>query len=317
MQWNKAIVTGGAGFIGSHIVGELLKRGTEVISIDNYLSGSHDNLTEYTSNPLFKEVECDVLDREKLDGLMQGVEVIFHEAASKKTICMKDPQRDLLINAWGTHNLLDLARKHDVKKFVHASTGSVYGEGRIFPQTEEHSIRPTSDYGVSKFAGESYVNKYHDAYGLDTTVLRYFHVYGSKQAWSDTGGVVSIFIRKILNNEPIVIFGDGSQQRSFTYVEDDVNANMLVCDRKNTSGQIYNCASGINVTIKQLADTLARIMHKQPNIQYQPWVDGDIKVFSIDNSKIKRLGFEFKTSFDNGLRKTVQWMISAKFQGRF
>lgn len=317
MQWNKAIVTGGAGFIGSHIVGELLKRGTEVISIDNYLSGSHDNLTEYTSNPLFHEVECDVLDKEKLDGLMQGVEVIFHEAASKKTICLKDPLRDHMINGWGTYTLLDLARKHDVKKFVHASTGSVYGEGRIFPQTEDHLIRPTSLYGISKFDGECHVNRFHDQYGLDTTVLRYFHVYGSKQAWTDTGGVVPIFIRKILNNQPIVIFGDGSQQRSFTYVQDDVNANMLVCERKNTSGQVYNCASGINVTIKQLADTLASIMHKQPNIQYQPWVDGDIKVFSIDNSKIKRLGFEFKTSFDNGLRKTVQWMINAKSQGRF
>lgn len=317
MQWNKAIVTGGAGFIGSHIVGELLKRGTEVISIDNYLSGSHENVAEYTPNKRFHEINCDVCDLPELKKHMDGVDVIFHNAASKKTICLNDPRRDLDINAKGTFNLLELAREYDVKKFVHASTGSVYGEGYIFPQTEDHPLVPTSYYGVSKLAGEKYVRVFNHLYGLDTTVLRYFHVYGSKQNWSDTGGVVPIFIRKILNKEPVVIFGDGTQQRSFTYVQDVVNANMVVCERKNTSGQAYNCASGINVTIKELADSLAKIMHRKPNIQYQPWATGDIKVFSIDNKKLRTLGFDFKTSFSTGLQKTVRWMITAKAQGRF
>lgn len=317
MQWDKAIVTGGAGFIGSHIVGELLKRGTEVISIDNYLSGSHENVAEYTDNKGFHEINCDVCNFEELREYMDGVDVIFHNAASKKTICLNDPRRDLDINAKGTFNLLELAREYDVKKFVHASTGSVYGEGYIFPQTEDHPLVPTSYYGVSKLAGEKYVRVFHHLYDIDTTVLRYFHVYGSKQNWSDTGGVVPIFIRHMLNKEPVTIYGDGTQQRSFTYVQDVVNANMVVCDRKNTNGHAYNCASGINVTIKELVDSLARIMRVEPNVQYKPWASGDIKVFSIDNNKLCRLGFKFETAFDNGLRKTVQWMINAKSQGRF
>lgn len=318
MHWNKAMVTGGAGFIGSHIVGELLKRGTEVISIDNYLSGFRENVAEYTTNPLFHEVNCDVCDTEGVKKYIEGVDVIFHNAASKKTICLNDPHRDIEINAWGTLNLLQLARDNNVKKFVHASSGSVYGEAYIFPQVEEHPVNPTSLYGVSKLAGEKYARMFHETpNNVDTTVLRYFHVYGPKQNWSDTGGVVPIFIRNMLNKEPITIYGDGTQQRSFTFVEDVVRANMVVCERKSTTGHAYNCASGINVTIKGLVDSLARIMHAEPNVQYKPWVTGDIKVFSIDNSKITRLGFEFKTSFDVGLRKTVQWMINAKSQGRF
>ncbi len=317
MHWKKAMVTGGAGFIGSHIVGELLKRGTEVVSIDNYLSGSPLNLVEYKDNPLFKEVVCDVRSRGTLKKYIKDVEVIFHEAASKKTICLKDPRMDLDINGKGTFNLLELARDHGVKKFVHASTGSVYGEGYIFPQTEDHPLNPTSYYGVSKLAGEKYVRAFNHLYGLDTTVLRYFHVYGSRQNWTDTGGVVPIFIRKMINKEPVEIFGDGTQQRSFTYVQDVVNANMMVCERKNSTGQAYNCASGINVTIKELVDSISRIMKVEPNIQYKPWAVGDIKVFSIDNMKIRSLGFDFKTSFDNGLRETIRWMIATKGQGRF
>ncbi len=317
MGYNKAIVTGGAGFIGSHIVGELLNRGTEVISIDNYLSGSHDNVAEYSDNPLFHEERCDVCDLERLEELMVDVEVIFHNAASKKTICLNDPRRDLDINAKGTFNLLELARDRGVKKFVHASTGSVYGEGVVFPQNEDHPLDPTSYYGVSKLAGEKYAKVFNHLYGLDTTVLRYFHVFGEKQSFYDTGGVISIFIRRMLNKEPVTIYGDGSQQRSFTYVNDVVRANMLVCERPNTAGQVYNCASGINVTIREAKDKIAAILNCQPNVQYKDWAVGDIKLFSIDNHKLRSLGFEFKTSFDIGLRQTVRWMIRAKAEGRF
>jgi UDP-glucose 4-epimerase len=323
MKWNTALVTGGAGFIGSHVDDELINRGTEVVSIDNYLSGSRANNEHLLEHVFFHGRETDVCDYPALEELfkykwMNGpIEAIFHQAASKKTICLADPRRDLDINAKGTFNLLELARKYDVKKFVHASTGSVYGEGYVFPQTEEHPLMPTSYYGVSKLAGEKYVRAFGHLYGMDTTVLRYFHVYGGRQNWTDTGGVVPIFIRRMLNKEPVTIFGDGGQQRSFTYVQDVVNANMMVCDRPDSKGQAYNCASGINVTIKELATRIASMLKIEPNIQYKDWAVGDIKVFQIDNTKIKRLGFEFKTSFDAGLRNTVRWMINAKAQGRF
>jgi UDP-glucose 4-epimerase len=188
--FKRALVTGGAGFVGSHLVEELVKMGVETISIDNYFAGKKENLAHLTQYPNFREEVCDVLDFEKLDTLFEGVDVVFHQAASKKTICLNNPRLDLDINAKGTFNLLELAVKHKVKKFVHGSTGSVYGEAQYFPQDEKHPLVPTSYYGVSKLAGEKYVKAFQHLYGLDTTVLRYFHIYGSRQESSDVGGVV-------------------------------------------------------------------------------------------------------------------------------
>ncbi|MBQ7832908.1 MAG: SDR family NAD(P)-dependent oxidoreductase [Lachnospiraceae bacterium] len=309
-KYNKAMVTGGAGFIGSHIVEECLKQGLEVVSIDNYFAGKHDNLKElhkkYTG---LQEVECDVTDYEELKKYMDGVDIIFHEAASKKTICLTDPRKDLLINAGGTFNILELARDFKVKKIVHASSGSVYGEARYFPQDEEHSLNPTSYYGVSKLAGEKYVRAFCDLYDMDCTILRYFHVYGPRQEMSDVGGVVSIFGRRVLNGEAPLIHGDGSQERSFTYVKDVVGINMLVAEAEGTKGQAYNCASGISVTVEELANLVKKSLGREDlqNI-YDDWTVGDIKHFDVSNEKIKKLGFEFKTSFDQGLQETMDWL---------
>ncbi len=307
--YKKAMVTGGAGFIGSHIVERLVKMGVETISIDDYFAGKHENLAHLKSYPNFTEIECDVTDRKNLEQYFPGVDVVFHQAASKKTICLNNPLRDLEINAGGTFNMLEFAVKHGVKKFVHASTGSVYGEARYFPQDEEHSLVPTSYYGTSKLAGEKYVKVFEHLYGLDVTVLRYFHVYGSRQESSEVGGVVSIFTRLMLQEMPIVIFGDGTQQRSFTYVDDVVEANIRSAAMPIASGKVYNCASGIKVTIKELADMVAEILGiENQKIIYDDWMPGDIKVFDIDNTKIKTdLGMDFVTDFKKGLVKTIKW----------
>lgn len=307
--YKKALVTGGAGFVGSHIVEELVKMGVETISVDNYFAGKKENLAHLSSYKNFTEVKCDVLDVEGLEKLFPGVEVVFHEAASKKTICLNNPRLDLDINAKGTYNLLELSMKHGVKKFVHASTGSVYGEAQYFPQDEGHPLVPTSYYGISKLAGEKYVKVFQHLYNLDTTVLRYFHVYGQRQESSEVGGVVSIFTRLMLAGQPITIFGDGTQQRSFTYVKDVVRANLLAATRPETKGEVYNCASGIKVTINELAEMVARILNiSGQKIRYDDWMPGDIKVFNIDNSKIqKALKIEFTTDFEKGLRETIEW----------
>jgi len=307
--YKKALVTGGAGFIGSHLVEELLKLGLKVISIDSYIAGKHENLKDFLDNPDFQEVNCDVRDYNRLKQYFEEVDIVFHEAASKKTVCLKDPRKDLEINAEGTFNILELSRNFGVKKVVQASTGSVYGEALYFPQNEKHPLNPTSYYGVSKLAGEKYAKVFEQLYNMDVTILRYFHVYGPRQEYSDVGGVVSIFGRRAINNQPLIIFGDGTQQRSFTYVKDVVAANILVAVKKETKGECYNCASGIRVTIKELADRILAISEK-PNlgIEYQDWVPGDIKIFDIDNSKLKKLGFEFKTDFDKGLRLTFDWL---------
>lgn len=309
--YRKALVTGGAGFIGSHLVEELVRMGVHTISIDNYFAGKHENLAHLSNYENFDEVECDVTDHEELAQYFDGVDVVFHQAASKKTICLKDPRKDLEINGAGTYNLLALARDHKVKKFVHASTGSVYGEAQYFPQDEKHPLVPTSYYGVSKLAGEKYCKAFQLLYGLDTTVLRYFHVYGPRQESSDVGGVVSIFARQMCNGDPITIFGDGTQQRSFTYVKDVVKANILAAVKDGTKGDVYNCASGINVTVKELADLMAKILDvKDLEINYGDWLVGDIKVFDIDNSKIREaLEIEFVRDFEEGLKLTVDWAV--------
>ena len=308
-KYKRALVTGGAGFIGSHIVEGLLREGIEVISVDNYIAGKKENLAEFHKYSNFREVDCDITEYDKLKDYFEGVDIVFHDAASKKTICLKDPRRDLEINAKGTFNILELSRDFGVKKVVHASTGSVYGEAQYFPQDENHPLNPTSYYGVSKLAGEKYARAFCDLYDLDVTILRYFHVYGPRQEYSDVGGVVPIFTRRLLNDLSPIIFGDGSQQRSFTYVKDLVEINKLVAMKEGTKGQAYNCASGINVTIKELAEKVRSMLDKDDiEIVYENWAPGDIKVFQVDNTKIKSLGFNFKTIFDEGLRNTVSWL---------
>jgi UDP-glucose 4-epimerase len=306
--FRKALVTGGAGFIGSHLVEELVTMGVPTISVDNYFSGKHENLAHVAASPHFQEICCDVTDHEALEQHFPGVDVVFHQAASKKTICLKDPRRDLEINAAGTYNLLDLSRRYGVKKFVHASTGSVYGEAR-YTQDEDHPLVPTSYYGVSKLAGEKYATAFAHLYGLDTTVLRYFHVYGARQEHSEVGGVVSIFTSRMLAGRPITIFGDGTQERSFTYVKDVVTANLRCATTGCSRGQTYNCASGIKVTINELAHLIADILgiRDQP-IVYEDWLPGDIKSFDIDNTRIRRdLQLEFLTDFRQGLERTIAW----------
>ena len=222
-KYKKALVTGGAGFIGSHLIEELLNEGLEVVSIDNYSTGKKSNLEEFYNHPNLSQVDCDICDYQRVKKYFKGVDVVFHQAASKKTICLKDPRKDLDVNAKGTFNILELARHFGVKKVVHASTGSVYGEAKYLPQNEAHPLNPASYYGVSKLAAERYVDVFRHSHGLDTTILRYFHVYGARQDSSEDGGVVSIFIRLMLSGKPVTIFGDGTQLRSFTYVKDIVN----------------------------------------------------------------------------------------------
>jgi UDP-glucose 4-epimerase len=311
LKYKKALVTGGAGFIGSHLVEELVKSGVYTISVDNYFAGKKENLAHLKQYNHFQEENCDVLDYERLDELFNGVDVVFHQAASKKTICINNPRLDLEINAKGTFNLLELSVKHGVKKFVHASTGSVYGEAQHFPQDENHPLVPTSYYGCSKLAGEKYVKIFNHLYGLDTTVLRYFHIYGPRQESSDVGGVVSIFCRNLLEGKPMTIFGDGTQQRSFTNVKDVVKANLAAAEIEGTTGEAYNCASGIKVTVSELAHLVAKSLNiEYPQIEYGPWTPGDIKVFDIDNSKIREtMGLEFLTDFEKGLQETVDWAV--------
>jgi UDP-glucose 4-epimerase len=306
--YNTAIVTGAAGFIGSHIVEELISYGIKTIAIDDFSAGHKRNLDFLQSDGNLMIVDCDVSNYEAMSDYFKDVDIVFHNAASKKNICLIDPARDLDVNARGTLNVMLLAKKYGIKKIVHASTGSVYGEPIRLPLDETHPLEPTSYYGVSKLAGERYVDVFHKLYNINTTILRYFHVFGPRQeSHPDLGGVVAIFIRNIRNNKDIQIHGDGNQLRSFTFVKDIVTANILAAIEDSSNGQVYNVASGIKVTINDLVEVLKSEKHLRDydfNIKYTQSLVGDIKYFDIDNKKIRSLGVIF-TNFNDALRVTI------------
>tara|TARA_B100002019_G_C21266193_1_gene599582 strand:+ start:1317 stop:2297 length:981 start_codon:yes stop_codon:yes gene_type:complete len=306
--FKRAIVTGGAGFVGSHLVDTLLHYGLEVISIDDYSAGKTINLSQNLSNPLFKEVNADITNVDEIRDLFKGIDIVFHQACSKNTICMTDPVRDLTVNAEGTLNVLHCAKDFGIKKVVHASTGSVYGEPFKFPSNESHPLKPVSYYGVSKLAGERYVNLFNGLHGLDTVVLRYFHVYGPRQDNSDVGGVVSIFCRRAHQGKNLIIFGDGTQVRSFTHVSDVVRINLLAAINSKMISNVYNCASGVKVTIQELAEAvLSHYNNPNISIEYADWKPGDIKRFDVDNSLLRECGFSFEKDFESGLNETIAW----------
>lgn len=293
----KAIVTGGAGFIGSHIAERLIRDGHEVIVIDNMSSGKEENVPNGCK---LSYVDICLLSS-KDSKLFKGCDVIFHNAASKKNICLKNPVRDLEVNGAATLGLLQIAVNHNIPKFIHASTGSVYGEvsGMI---TEETPRNPVSYYGISKCAGESYV-QYYSRY-LNTTVLRYFHVYGRRQENDpELGGVVAIFEKQIREGRPITIHGDGSQKRVFTFVEDVVEANIQAWQNEKAKGQVYNCASDKQISIKELAYKIMGKHHRTVRIDYADPLEGDIHNFEVSSRKIKELGVTFR-HYEPGLHYT-------------
>lgn len=296
----KVIVTGGAGFIGSHICEELVKLKANVICLDNLSAGKVENLKDFSDKDNFRLLVKDVSDNDdEVREAFKGADIVFNNAASKKNICLINPHKDLEVNSGGTLNLLQLSMEYGVKKFIHASTGSVYGEPFIFPTTETHPFYPVSYYGVSKLGGERYVDVFHKLYGLDTTIIRYFHVYGPRQESNEFGGVVSIFLRKISEGTNPVVFGDGTQVRSFTWVKDLVNVNLLAAVNPVSNGKAYNAASGISVTINDLARNMIKILDaKNIDVEYGPPLIGDIMHFEVSNEAVvKDLGATFNTDF--------------------
>ena len=305
-KYQKALVTGGAGFIGSHICEELARRGFPVVSIDDYSAGKRFNLKHLRGYSNFQEVKGDITDSKRLAKYFRGVDIVFHNAASKKSICLINPRRDLEVNGIGAFNLLELAARNKVKKFIHASTGSVYGEPLYFPTDEKHPPEPTSYYGASKLVAEKYVQIFNKLFDLDTTILRYFHVYGNRQEFSDYGGVISIFTSRLSRGQRPIIYGTGRQERSFTYVKDIVKANLLVATKRETKGEVYNCASAIKIKINDLCQFMLKYFGRQDlKPIYKDWLVGDIKAFNINNSKIRKLGMDFTTDFYGQLNQIL------------
>jgi nucleoside-diphosphate-sugar epimerase len=293
LSGKKYLVTGGAGFIGSHICEEVLNQGKQVVCVDNLVAGKHQNI-QFFANPNFTFIKKDIVDLSVEE--FKGVDVVFNNAASKCTVCRDDPKKDLLVNAWGAWNVFHCARESNVKKVVHASTGSVLNG------------KPKSFYGVSKLAGEAYLRAFKDYWGdFNYTVLRYYHVFGSRQESSDKGGVIPIFIRRLLQDQPLVIFGDGKQVRHFTSVKDVVNANFLVAENAGANCEDYEVLSNVTITILDLAHLLQKLLDVKTEIQFQPRRLGDIEKFNVNNEKLMALGFQFNPNFEEELLETAKW----------
>ncbi len=295
----KCLVTGAAGFIGSHLCEKLVELGHDVVGMDDLSAGKMANIQHIQGMNFCK---VGVLDKYFMATLFEKYEpeVVFNQMASKKTVCLKDPKKDCDVNAKGTLALLELCKEHGVKKFIHASTGSVYGEHDEV-LTENTYRDPRSFYGISKLAGENYVKLYRNEF--DCTILRYFHVYGPRQDNTEVGGVVSIFINNIINNLPVTVFGTGEQKRLFTYVKDVVAANIAAMDYKDGT---FNCASDEPIALLDMLKEVYGIINKSPQPpEFKMWQPGDIINFEIDNSLIKEeLGINF-TKFKMGIEKTI------------
>ena len=299
LKWNKYAVTGAAGFIGSHIAEEILRQGKEVVMIDNFVSGNKDNLKFLQVLPNQWEdggwafCERDICSLDKMVECLEGVDVVFHLAASKCTVCRDDPHKDLLVNAMGSYNVFKAAEICGVKKVIHASTGSIA------------SGKPKSFYGVSKLAGESYLRAFKE-YNPDFnfTAIRYHHVYGPRQAFHGKGGVVPIFITKILDGEPITVFGNGEQVRHFTYVKDLVEFNLRCED--DYHGEYVNFANPVSTTINELIESLFQLIGKKTYVIHEKPRPGDIFKFDIkDNAGGNILGRW--SHFSGCLKETIEY----------
>ena len=302
------LVTGGAGFIGSHIVEELLRRNERVKIVDNYSTGKRANIEPFRGRADI--VEVDLSQAGELAGVFTGVDYVIHQAAIPSVPkSMIDPVRSHHSNVDATLNLLVAARDAGVKRVVCASSSSLYGDSPTLPKHEEMMPNPLSPYGAQKLFSEMYCHVFTKAYKLETVALRYFNVFGPRQdASSQYSGVLAKFIPAVLKNERPVIYGDGLQSRDFTYVENIVGANLLACTVPGIAGESFNVACGDRITVNEMLAEVLKITGKDIKAIYEEPRAGDIKHSQADIRKATtRFGYKPQVSFSEGLRKTIDW----------
>ena len=303
----RVLVTGGAGFIGSHLAGHLLEQGYDVRVLDNFATGHRANLRALTGE--VDLIEGDIQSYERVSRAVSGCEVVFHQAALPSVPrSLQDPLTSNSINVSGTLNVLLAARDHDVRRVVCASSSSVYGANPQLPKSEDGATLPISPYATAKLAGEGYARSMFLAFGLDTVALRYFNVFGPRQdPTSQYSAVIPNFITAILAGKSPLIFGDGEQSRDFTYVSNVVLGNMLAMDAPGAAGRVYNIACGERVTLNQLVAELRDLLGSEVTSVYQADRRADVRHSLADLSRARtELGFEPVIRLREGLQRTIQ-----------
>ena len=304
----KVLVTGGAGFIGSHVVEELIVKGYEVRVLDNLSTGRLENLKNVEET--VEVIIGNVRDYGKVLEAVNGVDAVIHEAAlASVTRSIEDPLTVNQVNLEGTLNLLKACVELGVKKLIYASSSSIYGDTPTLPKREDMKPNPLSPYAVSKYAGEEFCRVFHKVYGLEAVALRYFNVYGPRQQYGPYSGVITIFINRLLNGQPPIIFGDGEQTRDFTYVKDVAEATVKALEANQVGGEAINIASSSPISINNLASLLIELMgFKEVKPLYTEPRKGDVKYSYADIHKAEALlGWKPRTSLTEGLIKTIDW----------
>ena len=305
------LVTGGAGFIGSNTVDELVRRGHGVVVLDDLSAGKEENLAEVRNKITF--MKGSISDLETVQKAMLQAEYVIHLAARTSVPrSVKDPLETNRINVDGTLNVLLAARDNKVKRVVFAASSSAYGETPTLPKSEDMQPSPISPYGVSKYVGELYAQAFYRCYGLECVCLRYFNIFGPRQdPASPYSGVLSRFATAFLADAPPLVYGDGEQTRDFTFVENAVQANLLACEAPGASGKVFNIGTGARVSLNQTLELLRIITGKDLQAQYDPPREGDIRDSQADIGRAREiLGYEPTILFHEGLRRTYHWYRS-------
>ncbi len=301
----KAVVTGGAGFIGSHLVEGLANRGYQVIILDDFSTGKKENIDPLLENRYVELIEGSVTEPALLQRLLQGVDTVFHLAAVPSVPrSIRNPQVSHEVNVTGTLNVLLAARDNRIGKVIYASSSSVYGDTPTLPQKETMPPNPQSPYAVTKLTGEYYCQVFHKVYALPTACLRYFNVYGPRQdPGSQYAAVVPQFVKRISEGNPPIIFGDGEQTRDFTFVKDAVEANILAAESEQTG--IFNIGRGERVSINQLARLISQLMGKNIEPVHKEMRQGDVLHSLADISRAGDFGYQPKYSLEEGLQQII------------
>ncbi|WP_455950123.1 SDR family oxidoreductase [Eubacterium sp.] len=305
------LVTGGAGFIGSNLCEAILKLGCKVRCLDDLSTGKYENVKIYESNPNYTFIKGNITDIDVCTNACEGVTYVLHQAGwGSVPKSIKMPAQYERVNVQGTVNMLEAAKVNGVKKFVYASSSSVYGDSEVLPKREGEEGEILSPYALTKKMDEEYGRLYKKLYGLNTYGLRYFNVYGPRQNMDSMyAAVIPIFIKKIMNNEQATIYGDGRQSRDFTYVANVVQANLKACKASDDkAGEVYNIACGEQIYLYEVYDVVSNLLKQNIAPIFSEARVGDIRDSNADISKaMKDLGYNPKYMFEEGIKLTVKW----------